>query len=81
MFLTFLYSTTTYILQVNKLGQGPWYFDPTTGEIVPLSENCTSCVGLATIATRDIEAGEEIYLDYKYHKDDQPDWYTPVTYK
>eukprot|EP01032_Pedospumella_encystans_P013561 gene13561-15605_t len=68
------------IEKINKLGEGPWYYDPTSGEIVPLSENCTSCMGLATIATRDIEPGEEIYLDYKYHKDDQPAWYTPVKY-
>lgn len=64
--------------QVNSIGTGPWYYDSWTGKTVMLTPRCAPCAGLATVALRDIHAGEEVYLDYKFHEKDQPDWYTPV---
>ena len=68
-------------LQVNPMGEGVWYFDPWTGDAVDLFPDCAPSVGIAAIATRDILDGEELYMDYKFHPNNRPSWYTPVNYE
>jgi hypothetical protein len=65
---------------VNPIAQGIWFYDPWTADAVMLYPNCAPVAGLAAIALRDISPGEELYMDYKYHKNNRPDWYTPVDY-
>lgn len=62
------------------MGEGVWFCDPWTSEAVMLSPQCAPLAGLAAVATRDIEEGEELYMDYKYHPNHHPVWYTPVDY-
>ena len=70
--------------QINRIGNGIWYFDSWTGENVYLSAECTDCAGVAFVALRDILPNEELYLDYKYDlsdwNDKLPTWYQPVNY-
>lgn len=66
---------------MNSIGEGTWYYDPWVASTVMLSNRCAPCAGLAAVAVRDIHEGEELYLDYKYHKKDQPAWYTPVQHE
>lgn len=47
---------------------------------VMLSADCAPLQGLALVALRDIEEGEELFLDYRYDPRDvhlHPDWYHP----
>ena len=65
------------------IGEGIWYYDPWSAESVMLSPNCADCAGVAFVALRDITAGEELFLDYKFDMSDWktlPTWYSPVQY-
>lgn len=67
-------------LQVNPMGSGIWFYDPWTAQAVDLYPDCAPRAGLAAVATRDIEEGEELFMDYKYHPNNRPAWYVPVDY-
>ena len=60
----------------------PWYIDPSTYEVVPLTANCAPKVGMALVAREDMECsaeGTELWLDYRYDlSQPTPDWYVPV---
>jgi len=63
------------LLNINQLPVGKnWYIDP-IGEVIRITENCAELKGIAFLCTRDISEGEELYLDYKFEKRDQPIWY------
>lgn len=63
------------LLNVNKLAiDKNWYIDP-IGEVVKIHENCVDLKGIAFVSTRDIIEGEELYLDYKFEKRNEPIWY------
>lgn len=68
--------------KVNRVGSGPWFVDPLSGDTVYLSPetNTAPCAGIAFLATRDIDEGEEILFDYKFDINDPnlPSWYCPV---
>lgn len=68
------------IQAMNPIADGVWFIDSSTGKPVFMSPNCAPLVGLAIIATNDIQNEEELFLDYAYDESDDnlPDWYNPV---
>lgn len=67
--------------ELNPIGEGIWFIDPSTLEIKYLSPYCASHAGVAIVASRDILAGEELFIDYRYEMSKNfipPDWYYPV---
>jgi len=64
------------LLKVNQLAiDKSWYIDHVSGEVVKIHENCADLKGIAFVSTRDINEGEELYLDYKFEKGNEPIWY------
>lgn len=64
---------------INPIGHGVWYIDPTTNDIVHLTNYSEPLVGLALLATRDINDEEELLLNYNYDKyTATPSWYHRV---
>ena len=68
--------------QINKIGEGIWFYDAWQQGTVYLTPDCAACVGIAMIALQDITVGEELFLDYKYDLKDPnlPEWYVAVKY-
>lgn len=69
------------VSKINQIAGGLWFIDPNNYEPAYLSDRCSAVVGMAMVAIRDIQDSEELFLDYKYDKNDRniPDWYTAVT--
>ena len=69
------------INEVNDMGEGPWYIDPETDNVVQLTPTCAPLAGIAFLASRDLVVGEELLYDYCYEKGaDSPEWYHPVVH-
>jgi hypothetical protein len=67
-----------------KMGEGPWFIDPSTQEVVTIENAPTNPAlpGLALVALEDLEDGRELFLDYELKPEDMPDWYhVPETKK
>lgn len=55
--------------EVNSIGHGAWYVDPSRPEgpiVQQLTPDCAPLAGVAIIATEDISAGSELLMDYRY---------------
>ena len=76
-------------MEVNPIHQGPWYHDgnfivntpgPGDGKAYSMLQ-----AGIAMMAKRDLNAGEELFLDYELNEsvlDDQArQWYKPVPFR
>jgi len=62
----------------NCLHQGLWYIDPLRNESVDMPAKDKFLVpGLAIVALRSLQDGEELYMDYKFSRP-HPPWYAPV---
>jgi len=65
----------------NRLHRGLWYIDPVTSEAVDMPDERGALKvplpGIAIVATRDLEPGEELFMKYRFNPA-YPPWYTPV---
>lgn len=61
----------------NRMGEGPWFVDPSTNEVVKIGEGSVQpkLAGLAMVALDDIADGSELFFNYKLGPKDRPDWY------
>lgn len=66
---------------INRMHQGVWYVDPPTLEPVlvpdPGAVDALAEPGVAIVALRAIDGGEELFMDYKLAKP-HPEWYVPA---
>lgn len=60
---------------LNRLAVGSyWFIDPYTGEPKRVVEGCCPLKGIAFLSTRKIDEGEELFLDYNFERDKEPEW-------
>eukprot|EP01041_Mallomonas_annulata_P003755 gene3755-7454_t len=69
-----------HVSAINSMGEGDWYVDPHTDEVVRLSPDCAPLAGMAFLSTKNIDAGQELLYDYRYGPGNAPEWYSPVDY-
>ena len=59
-----------------KMASGTWYVEPLTLEAVPLTPSSAPLAGIILVASKDIQPGEEIFVDYALEKKNgTPSWY------
>jgi len=61
---------------VNPIAEGVWYVDPVTFSPVLRSPTCSPRVGMAIVSLRDLMDCEELWMDYKFHPEEAPPWYS-----
>merc|ERR1712129_376946 len=77
----FLWEDRDEEVRVNRLHSGLWYLDPVTMEPVNMPAQGSAVripvPGIAIVALRDLEPGEELYMNYRFNPP-YPAWYSPV---
>lgn len=63
--------------KVNRLDLDAFWYVSSDGVPQRYQDNCAAVAGIALLATRDIDAKEEIFIDYRFSPRDQAncDWY------
>jgi hypothetical protein len=62
----------------NQFGNGPWYVDSSTDEVIMINDGAgppCHLAGLAYMALEDIQDGVELFFDYRYPVNARPSWY------